>query len=227
MATGQDLITEVRRIIHDENATFRWADAELIDYINAGQRAIVVLVPEANLVETVVDLATSRIARQSLPSGGIKFIKATSNYASDGTTAQGTLRYTEKDVLDTYEPTWEYISTKAVAANYFEHFCHDRREPKAYYLYPAPAADDMRVGILYSANPTELTVVGSTVSLSDEYIESLISYMTYRALTKESRETLPDEFQRGLYAQFLGTLGIKRAVESSVSPAEVAAPEGD
>ena len=227
MATGQALITEVRRIIHDESATFRWADAELLAYINAGQRAIVVLVPEANLVETVVDLATSRIARQSLPSGGIKFIKALQNYADDGTTPQGTIRYAEKDSLDTYEPTWEYASVKDDGVNYFEHFCHDKREPKVFYLYPAPAADGKRLSILYSANPTELSAVGSTVALSDEYIESLVSYMVYRALTKESRETMPDTFSKELYAQFLATLGIKRAVEASVSPSEVAAPEGD
>jgi len=227
MATGQNLIDEVRRIIHDESAAFRWADAELIDYINAGQRTIVVLVPEANLVETVVDLTTSRIARQSIPSGGIKFIKATQNYADDGTTPQGTLRYVEKDALDTYEPSWEYVSEKEDAANYFEHYCHDSREPKVFYLYPAPPADGKRVGILYSANPTELTVVGSTVSLSDEYTESLISYVVYRALTKESRETMPDQFQKDLYAQFLGTLGIKRAVEDSVSASNKAPPEGE
>ena len=227
MATGQDLIDEVRRVIHDESATFRWPDAELIDYINAGQRAIVVLVPEANLIETVVDLTTSRIARQSLPSGGIKFIKATQNYADDGTTPQGTIRYAEKDALDTFEPTWEYISVKADGPNYFEHFLHDKREPKVYYLYPAPAANDKRLGVLHSSNPTELTVVGSTVALSDEYIESLVSYVTYRALTKESRDTMPDQFQKDLYNQFLATLGIKRAVESNVSPSEVAAPEGD
>ena len=227
MATGQNLIDEVRRIIHDESATFRWADAELIDYINAGQRAIVVLVPEANLIETVVDLTTSRIARQSIPSGGIKFIKATQNYANDGTTPQGTIRYAEKDALDTYEPSWEYVSTKEDAANYFEHFCHDSREPKVFYLYPAPATNDKRVGILYSANPTELSAVGSTVSLSDEYTESLIAYVTYRALTKEGRESMPSTFGQDLYNQFLATLGIKRAVEASVSASEVAAPEGD
>lgn len=227
MATGQDLITEVRRIIHDESAAFRWADAELIDYINAGQRTIVVLVPEANLVETVVDLTTSRIARQSIPSGGIKFIKATQNYANDGTTPQGTIRYAEKDALDTYEPAWEYVSLKEDATNYFEHFCHDSREPKVFYLYPAPPTDGKRVGILYSKNPTELTVVGSTVSLSDEYIESLISYVVYRALTKESRESMPDTFGKELFSQFLGTLGIKRAVEDSVSASNKAPPEGE
>lgn len=227
MATGQDLITEVRRVIHDEDATFRWADAELLTYLNAGQRAIVVLLPEANAVETIVNLGTSRVSRQSLPSGGIKFIKATSNYANDGKRAQGTIRYAEKDVLDTYDPSWEYVSQKADGANYFEHFCHDKREPKVFYLYPPPAVDNKRVGILHSEAPAELSSVSKTVQLSDEFIESLVSYMTYRALTKESRDTMPAAFQKDLYNQFLTVLGVKRIVEQQASPSEVAAPEGD
>ncbi len=227
MATGQDLIDEVRRTIHDETATFRWSDAELIDYINAGQRQIVVLVPEANLSETVADTGADLVSRQLLPAGGIKFIKATTNYADNGTTRQGTIRYAEKDALDTYEPDWEFVTTKADGANYFEHFMHDRREPKAFYVYPAPAAANKRFGIIFSANPTELTVVGSTVALSDEYTEALIMYIVYRALTKESRDSMPDQFQQGLWNQFLAVLGIKRAVESSVSAADVAPPEGD
>lgn len=227
MATGQDLITEVRRVIHDEDATFRWADAELLDYLNAGQRAIVVLLPEANTVETIVDLATSRTARQLIPTGGIKFIKATANYGQGGTASQGTIRYAEKDVLDTYEPDWEYVSKKVDGLNYFEHFCHDKREPKVYYLYPVPVVDNKRVGILYSQAPTELTALTEDVQLSDEYTESLVSYIIYRALTKESRDTMPAAFQKDLYNQFLTVLGLKRVVEERVSPSEVAAPEGD
>ncbi len=227
MATGQDLITEVRRVIHDESATFRWADAELLDYLNAGQRAIVVLLPEANTVETVIDLGTSRTARQLIPTGGIKFIKATTNYGQGGSASQGTIRYAEKDVLDTYEPDWEHVSIKVDGQNYFEHFCHDKREPKVYYLYPAPVVDNKRVGILFSDSPTELADLTGDVQLSDEFTESLISYIIYRALTKESRDTMPGAFQKDLYDQFLTVLGVKRIVEQQVSPSEVAAPEGD
>ncbi len=228
MAIGQELIDEVRRIIHDEDVTsFRWSDAELIDYLNAGQRQIVVLIPEANILETVHDTGTALVARQLLPAGGIKFIKATTNYADDGITRQGTIRYVEKDALDTYEPTWEYVTNKADGANYFEHFVHDRKEPKVFYVYPAPAASNKRLGIIFSANPAEITAGVDTMSLSDEYNESLVMYTVYRALTKESRDSMPGQFQKDLWAQFLSTLGIKRAVEDSLSAADDAPPEGD
>ncbi len=40
MATVQTLIDEVREIIHDTVATFRWADSELIDYCNESLSSI-------------------------------------------------------------------------------------------------------------------------------------------------------------------------------------------
>ena len=96
MATAQDIFDETRRIIHDEEiGNYRWADAELIDYLNAGTRQIVVLLPEANSIESIEDTGLSRVARQVLPAGGIKFIRAGRNYADDGTTPQGTVRYVE------------------------------------------------------------------------------------------------------------------------------------
>lgn len=229
MATVQDIFTEVRRTIHDEDsANYRWTDEELIDYLNAGQRQIVVLLPSANQVETIVDLGVAPFtARQSLPAGGIKFIRATSNYDDAGTTRQGPLRYVEKDALDTYEPTWEYVSTKADGDNYFEHYLHDKREPDVYYLYPVAAAVNKMVSILYSANPTEINVKWDTVSLSDEYTEALVTFVIYRALTKESRDALPSQYAQGLYGQFLTTLGLKPQVEEAVSAAENKPPEGD
>jgi len=227
MATAQTIITEVRRIIHDESATFRWSDIELIDYLNAGTRQTVILLPEANMVETIVDTLTSRVSRQSLPTGGIKFSKAARNYAADGTTPQGSLRFVEKDALDTFEPTWEYVSGKVDGANYFEHFCHDSNEPTVYYLYPAPAADNKFVAVVYSAIPTALTVVGDAFPMDDTYINATVQYMIYRALTKESRETMPDAFQKDLWQNYLVALGLKKQADDSVDPSNNRAPEGD
>ena len=107
MATVQELIDEVREVIHDNVATFRWTDNELIDYCNAGIRQTVVLVPEANATESVETISND-IARQTIPSGGIKFIKIARNYADNGTTPEGVVRYVEKDALDTYNPDWEF-----------------------------------------------------------------------------------------------------------------------
>lgn len=228
MATAQNHIDEVRAIIHDENPTYRWSDVELIRYLNAGIRQTITLVPEANTIETVFDTLTSRTARQSLPTGGIKFIKASRNYADDGTTPQGVVRYSEKDSLDTYDPDWEYDTTiKADGANYFEHFCHDSREPAVFYLYPPPAADNKRVGIIHSAVPTAITLVGNDIPLADEYLNALVQYTVYRAMTKEARETIPDALRQELWQNYLTALGLKKEAEKAASPSSNRAPEGE
>lgn len=225
MAVAQDSIDEIRRVIHDELAPFRWDDDELLDYLNAGLRQTVQLVPEANTVETIADTLTSRVAKQSLPAGGIKFIKIARNYADDGVTPEGVLRYVEKDSLDTFEPDWEFVSTKIDGSDYFDHFCHDPREPKVYFLYPAPATDNKRYAVIYSAIPNSLVAVGTTIPLADEYLNALILYGIYRALTKESRETLPDAYRQELWQNYLSALGLKRNAEDAVSPDNNRPPE--
>lgn len=227
MASVQDIIDEVRRVIHDENSPFRWPDAELLDYINAAHRQTVTLVAAANTIETIEDTLTTRVSRQALPAGGIKFLKVARNYADDGTTPQGAVRYVEKDALDTFDPDWEYVTTKADGDNFFEHFCHDSREPTVYFLYPPPVVDNKRLAVVYSANPVEMTLVGDTVPLADEYRNATVQYMTYRALTKESRETLPDDYRQELWQNYLTALGLQEQAKERVSPKNVSPPEGD
>ena len=142
MATVQNVVDEVRAIIHDEVVTYRWSDAELIRYINAGARQTVTLVPEANTVEQEIALGTSRIARQVLPTGGIKFLKVSRNLlVGEPSSQEGVVRYVEKDALDTFDPDWEYVTTEVDSTNYFKHYCHDPREPTVFYLYPPPVVD--------------------------------------------------------------------------------------
>lgn len=227
MSTVQDVFNEVRRVIHDESAPFRWSDTELLSYVNAAERQTVTFLPDANTVETIVDTLTSRVARQLLPAGGIRFIKIARNYADDGTTPQGSVRYVEKDALDTFEPTWEYVSAKADGSNYFEHYCHDSREPEVFYVYPAPAADNKRIAVVYSAIPTALLDETSTLSLDDEYFNGTVQYTIYRALTKESRETLPGAFRQELWQNYLTALGLQKQAEDEISPANNRAPEGE
>ncbi len=228
MADVQSIITEVRRTIHDQaDLPFRWSDLELIDYVNAGNRQTVTLIPEANTVETIEDTLTSRVAKQSLPAGGIKFIKVARNYADDGTTPQGVVRFSEKDALDSFEPDWEYVSIKADGANYFEHFCHDSREPDIYFVYPVPVEDNKKLAVVYSAIPTIITDASDTFPLPDKYINALVQYTVYRALTKESRESLPDAFRSDLWQNYLVALGLQKQAEASVSPETNRAPDGD
>ena len=55
MATGRDVVDEVRAALNDEDEdAYRWSDEELLRLINAAQRQIVMLLPEANVVDEVV-----------------------------------------------------------------------------------------------------------------------------------------------------------------------------
>jgi len=227
MATVQNVIDEVRYTIHDEVATYRWSDAELIDYVNAASRQIVSIVPEANLVTTIISI-TNNLAKQALPAGGIKFVKVLNNVSpADGTTIEGAVRQVEKDALDSYDPNWEYdttIKTVAGAVDFFDHYCHDPRDKKAFYVYP-PGSTTVYANTQYSAIPTAMTVVGDTIPLDDEYLEAYYTYVTYRALTKESRDTLPAAYRQELWNNFLGALGQKLQADVRVSPESNAAPE--
>jgi len=227
-ATVQDVIDEVRFTIHDTNAsTYRWTDAELLDYINAAGRQIVSLVPEANITDSIETIINT-IAKQALPTGGIKFIKVLNNVSeADGTTVEGAVRQVEKDALDSYDPDWEYdttIKTLAASSDFFDHFCHDPRDKKGYYLYP-PASSTAYVKLQYSAVPTALTSVSDTIPLDDEYLEAYFTYSTYRALTKESRDTLPSAYRQELWNNFLSALGQKLQADARVSPEQNLPPE--
>ena len=227
-ATVQDVIDEVRFVIHDENAaTYRWSDAELIDYVNAASRSIVTLVPEANLVTSIITI-TNTIAKQALPTGGIKFVKVLNNVSpANGTTIEGAVRQVEKDALDSYDPNWEHdvtIKTLAGSVNFFDHFCHDPRDKKAFYVYP-PASTTAYANVQYSAVPTAMTTVGDTIPLADEYWEGYTTYVIYRALTKESRDSLPSAYRQELYNNFLAALGQKLQADARVSPEQNMAPE--
>jgi len=227
-ATVQSVIDTIRFTIHDTNAsTYRWTDAELLDYINAGSRQIVTIVPEANITDAIQTI-TNTIAKQALPTGGIKFIKVLNNVSpADGTTIEGPVRQVEKDALDSYDPNWEYDTTiKAVAAavDFFDHFCHDPRDKKAYYVYP-PGSTTVYANVQYSAIPTVMTAVGDTIPLDDEYLEAYNTYVTYRALTKESRDTLPSAYRQELWNNFLTSLGQKLQADQRVSPEQNQPPE--
>jgi len=227
LSTAQDVIDQARFALHDTDpATYRWSDVELLDYLSAAQRKIVSLIPESNVVEEVVTTTAGK-ARQTLPTNGIKFFKCSTNYADNGVTAQAQLRYVEKDALDTWDPDWE-VSSSAPSANFHKHFCHDKREPSVYYLYPV-ANTATKVGVIFSKIPTSVSDITDELSLDDEYFDAMVAYVLFRAYAKEGRYTLPSNEKQMYWNQFLQMLGMQSAAEEQVGPAETAhrAPEGD
>lgn len=218
MATGQNIVDEVRYVIHDENTPYRWSDDEMLLYVNAAIRQIIQLVPESNVVSEAVNI-TNSLAKQSLPSGGVAFVKVGRNASTDGTTFEGRITRAERDVLDMYDPDWEYDTTiKADAANFFVHYTHDPKEPKVYHLYPPNSGSTRYIELVYSKFATALTLLSDTYPLADEYLNAAVQYVIYRCLTKESRDTLPDAFRQELWENFLNALGLTKQARIEAPP---------
>lgn len=223
MTTAAELIQLVRYQLHDQDKDcYRWSDEELLDYLNAGTKEIVSLVPEANVVETAFTLPDNSPLQQ-IPAGGVKFLKATSN--DNAGTKTGGIRYCEKDVLDTYDPDWYYTGPSADANRKFEHYMHDPRDQSRFYLYPRPTVADV-VWIEYSAVPTPVSTKSDTWGLRVQYEKAAVQYVYYRAMTKEGRYSQAADAQRQrLWNEFLESLGLSRRTSREVSPEQNRPPE--
>lgn len=218
MTTVADLLVEVRDGLNDTQAPYRWSDAELIRYLSAGARQIVTLQPEANVVERRLALDVS--ARQRLPSDGVKFIRVSANSPTE-TTRGASVRYVERDALDTFNPNWE---TTNIAGSPIIHYLHDPAEPAVFYVYPRPAADTF-VYVVFSAIPATMTANGDS-PLGAPFDNGLIEYAKFRALTKDSRYGVSSDRALQLYNAFLMAINEKPVAEYRVGPQANKPPGG-
>lgn len=237
MSTGQDIVDEARAQLNDEDTSnFRWTDAEMLRFVNAGQRQTVTFLPEANIIEAQVTIAADSGPRQTLPADGIKFIKVANNFDTTNSVRGPALRYAEMDALDAFFPEWGYSETELPRVpNFedqytevrFEHYMHDPREPKVYYLYPFPSTINTNdIMLVYSQLPADLTALGDTVVLTDEYQNAMIDYVIYRALSKDGRYGVSSDRRRELWDNYLRSLGFKVQQEVRVDPKTNSPPEG-
>lgn len=123
------------------------------------------------------------------------------------------IRIVEKDVLDCFTSNWNGISGVA-ADDYYKYYALDEFDPLAFWIFPLPVAG-ANIVVTYAKTPAEVTAVGDTLELSDEYIDALVDYVVYRALSKESRAdagVLADKYLN----RFLARLGASRQIVRTV-----------
>jgi hypothetical protein len=235
LATGQNIVDEVRRQLNDGDASNRrWDDTEMLDYVNAGQRQIVMLVPEANIIESQETIAADSGPRQTIPADGIKFIAVNSGYDATNAIRGPQLRYVEFDALNGMFPTWGYTQVEQPRVpNFgdlytevlFEHYAHDPRDPKAYWLYPAPDGTARDIFLLYAQLPADLAALANTVVLDDEYQNAMVEYVTFRALMKDGRYGSGTERRQELWNAFRQSLGLKPEIDRRYGPERNKPPE--
>ena len=144
--SAQSVLNRVVITLQDASAV-RWSTAELVRYLNDGQRDIALVRPDATATPATMTLAAG--ARQTIPSAGAKLLDVIRN--TTGT--QRAIRLVARNVLDAQNPDW-YSKTGVTD---IRHYTFDTREPRVFYVYPPAASTGASVEMVYSAYPTDIT----------------------------------------------------------------------
>lgn len=211
--TPSDLLTRAGDILQDQT-NVRWAQAELLRYLNDGRRELAIHRPDLYSYTTTLTLSAG--TKQSIPSDGNRFLDGVRNIGANDSPGRA-VRIVEREILDSQNPDW-HTESQATAV---KHFMFDERSPKTFYVYP-PVASGTKLEIVYSKSPVDITSgdLSSTSALATEDIYSgvLLDYVLYRAFSKDA-EYAGNLQRAGVhYQMFANSLGIGNRKRYATSP---------
>jgi len=189
----------------------RWPHSQLLDYLNDGQKEIVIHRPDASIADDIIILDDGN-TRQMIPADSIRLLTVVRNMGQDGTTPGLPIMVVSRDILDTQIPDW-HLSEPSTQ---IKHFIYDPKAPKIFYVFPRPAAG-VHIEIITSVPPKKILATGEHISISEIYSNALMDYIIYRALSKDAEYADPNK-SAGYYNMFLQTLGVKTQVDMAVTP---------
>lgn len=201
----------------------RWSKSVLLNFLNAGQRQIVLLRPDAGVKTASIPLVTG--SRQTLPTEGIRLFDITRNMGADGNTPGPAIRIIDREELDALDPNW----ASAAPANDIVHYVFDGRNPTIFYTYPGGTAG-RTVEAVFQATPTAATINGvdgglsdSPIALNDVYEPPLRSYVMHRAYAEDTDASDQAKADRH-WNMFLQQLGLKLPLDKTFDPNRNAPP---
>lgn len=219
--TAQSVIKTVGILLNDET-NVRWTAGELVTWLNAGQREIVINRPDATA--KVANATLAQGTRQQLTAiaettDAYKLMDITRNVAVSS--LKRVVRLTSRELMDAQFPDW-HTETQSVD---IVHYMFDPRVPTQFYVYP-PAATGAQVEVTYSAYPVDVATpsgsgyatVSGNIGVSDIYVSALTDYILYRAYLKDGDAGGSAEKVAGYYSAFANALGMELKGTVSVGP---------
>lgn len=203
-------------IVLQDTGNVRWTRAELLDYLNEGQRELVLKKPNAYVLHTSAQLVAGTRQRLPVIDGAtavdpIQLIDVLRNSTGRA------VRLIERSLLDALNADWH----SATQTFLVQHFIYSEMDPKSYLVYP-PNTGAGCVDLIYSANPPALGSEGAVISLDDIYQGPLLDYCVYRGFKKDAEYAADPARAAAHYASFTAALGGKAAQEMAASPTAVA-----
>jgi hypothetical protein len=171
---AQTIISRASKTLSDPNAV-AWSSAELLDYLNAGQRAVCHVNRDAYTKVDNVTLTAGVI--QTLPADGLVIVRALYNVGSGRA-----IRHVGFDALNTSLSTW---ASSTQATDVLE-YAADSREWKTFFVNP-PNNGNGVIKMMYGAIPPVLTSQTQNIALPDTYDTALWAYVCAMAYAKNTR----------------------------------------
>jgi hypothetical protein len=229
---ASDVLTRVRLLLQDPLNTatppdgVRWLNAELFQWLTDGERAVVVVRPDASSLNVELQLVAG--SKQTLPAGGLRLLDVVRNIPTTvaGASAQAAtvnamraVRLVDREVLDAQDPLWHSRKAATVIRNY----CYDNRDPTHFYVSPPAVKPDQRTGIakleiIYVKLPATVTKLDDTLDLSDIYLDPLVNYVLFRCYSKDSAFSQNAQLASAYLQTFMGLLNLKTKKDVAFSP---------
>ncbi len=157
-------------------------ELEMLPLANACVRAVCINKPSAHTLNASMVLATG--AKQAIPAGGTQLANVEHNLGVDGVTDGRAISLVDRLTLTRIDPDWVTATGTAV-----QHYVHDQRDPKTFYVYPRPAGA-WYVNIAYHAVPAETIVANidtDTLPIDDLYDTPMHDFIVGYALLKNTK----------------------------------------
>lgn len=208
-------IIDKAEIVLLDTTNIRWPQAELLGWLNDGQREICIHKPDACVQNKSVLLTAG--SKQTLGAGStsdaVMFLDMPRNMGTNGSTAGRAIRPVSREILDTQNPDW-HTDTQAAEV---KHYTFDPRDPKHVYVWP-PNTGTGYAEMVYAAAPTDVAAVGNAISIDDIFNNTLIDYILYRAYSKDAQYAANGARAVAHYQAFAGALGIKTNNQVAMNP---------
>ena len=203
------IITEASTILGDSSNT-RWSQSELLGYLNDAQLEAVTLAPKVNPVRVTVQLLPG--ITQELPNDGILLLDIFWNMGANGLTIGQPITVTNIDVMRKRRPNW----TTDTASGIVQTYMYDEKDPVHYSVWPPQPNPAWYIDINYSAVPVAIPNYGpsTTITIDDYWKNALLSFVLYRAFSKDAAVPAMAERRDANYKQFLQDLEIAAEVRT-------------
>lgn len=209
---AKDVVAAVTFLLQDNNsASRRWSDAELLGYLNDGQREAAIWIPSLSTEVEAVKLATGTL--QDIPDNAISVIRFTRNMGTNGTTVGKAVTACDQVDMDNSDPDWHTATASAVVQNVMYDPRSDQRH--FYVSPPQPGASQGYLEMVKAIAPADATINGvsgggsdSVISLDDVYKFAIEAYMVYRAKSKDADYARDPAAAAMNYQAFLHALGV-------------------